>query len=170
MLADGGEAIARFCGQGFTRLGPKLGPILWQFAETKRFDPDDVAAFLALLPREQDGLPLRHAIEAQHESFRDPRFAELAGDAQVAICLADGSGEPGPDHQTAPFVYARLKNSRSEEPAGYREAELGTWAKQVGDWGSAPAPRETFLFFIGGAKDRNPAAAQALLARLGSSR
>jgi uncharacterized protein YecE (DUF72 family) len=170
VLAEGGDAVAGFCRQGFTRLGPKLGPILWQFAETKRFDPDDVAAFLALLPREQDGLPLRHAIEAQHESFRDPRFAELAGDAQVAICLVDGSGEPGPDQQTASFVYARLKNSRSEEPTGYPQAELDVSAKRVNEWTAGPSPRETFLFFIGGAKERNPAAAQALLARLGRSR
>jgi hypothetical protein len=88
-------------------------------------------------------LPLRHAIEAQHESFREPRFAELAGDAQVAICLVDGSGEPGPDHQTAPFVYARLKNSRPEESAGYPQAELDVSAKRGERVDGRPEPART---------------------------
>lgn len=166
VLAEGGEAIARFCGQGFTRLGPKLGPILWQFAETKKFDPEDVAAFLALLPREQDGLPLRHAIEAPHESFGDERFAELARAAGVAICLVDQGGECGPDRPTAPFVYARLKNARAEEPAGYPDAELDSWAGRVKSWSSAPEPRPVFLFVVAGAKERAPAAARALLDRI----
>jgi uncharacterized protein YecE (DUF72 family) len=163
VLGEGGEAIARFCGQGFTRLGPKLGPILWQFADTKRFEPDDVAAFLALLPREQDGVPLRHAIEARHESFRDERFADLARAAGAAICLVDDGAAPPTHHDTAPLVYARLKNCRTEEPEGYPAGELDAWAGRVKAWASGPEPREVFLFFIAGAKERAPAAARALL-------
>ena len=37
-----------------------LGPILWQMAPTKKFDPEDFAGFLALLPAKVEGLPLRH--------------------------------------------------------------------------------------------------------------
>jgi uncharacterized protein YecE (DUF72 family) len=168
VLREGGEAIARFCGQGFTRLGPKLGPILWQFAETKRFEPEDVASFLALLPREQDGVPLRHAIEAQHESFRDERFVELAREAGVAICLVDKGGEWAPEADTAPFVYARLKNARAQEPAGYPSAELDAWAARVKEWAAGPQSRPVFLFFIAGAKERAPAAARSLLDRIRS--
>ncbi len=170
VLAEGAEAIARFCGQGFTRLGPKLGPILWQFAETKQFDAEDVAAFLALLPREQDGVPLRHAIEAPHESFRDQRFVDLARAAKVAICLVESGGESAADHDTASFVYARLKNARSEEPAGYAPAELDAWAERVkrGAGDSSAAPREVFLFMINGGKERAPAAARGLLERVGA--
>lgn len=166
VLGEAGESIARFCGQGLTRLGAKLGPILWQFADTKRFDPDDVAAFLGLLPAAQDGILLRHAIEAQHESFRDPRFANMARAAQVAICLVDRGGDAVPDQQTAPFAYARLKYARPEEPAGYPPAELDAWTARVKGWASGPKPRETFLFFINGAKERAPAAARALLDRI----
>jgi uncharacterized protein YecE (DUF72 family) len=166
VLGEGGEAIARFCGQGFTRLGPKLGPILWQFADTKRFEPDDVAAFLALLPREQDGVPLSHAIEARHESFRDERFFDLMRAAGAAICLVDDGAAPPTHHDTAPFVYARLKHCRAEEPAGYPAEELDAWAGRVKAWASDPEPREVFLFFIAGAKERAPAAARALLDRI----
>lgn len=166
-LAGAGEAIARFCEQGFTRLGPKLGPILWQLAATKRFEPDDVAAFLALLPREQDGAPLRHAIEAPHESFRDPQFVALARAAGVAICLVDEPGTIQPDEATAPFAYIRLKNSLEEEPRGYPPAQLDRWAERISGWAAdAAAPRETFVFVIGGAKIRAPAAARGLLDRL----
>lgn len=170
LLGDGGEAIGRFCGQGFTRLGAKLGPILWQLAATKRFEPEEIAAFLALLPREQDGVPLRHVIEATHESFADERFVALARDAGVAICLIDdGVGPPPDDRATASFAYARLKNSREEEPCGYPSAELDLWAERARGWrGDADAPRDVFLFVINGAKVRAPAAAQALIERLGA--
>ena len=52
VLGEAGEAIAKFCAQGFTELGDKLGPILWQFMGTKKFEPDDFRAFLAWLPAE----------------------------------------------------------------------------------------------------------------------
>lgn len=162
-LGEAGESIERFCGQGITRLGDKLGPLLWQLAATKWFDPGEIAAFLALLPRQQDGVPLRHAIEARHESFHDDRFAALAHDAGVAICLVDeGDGAPDPELE-APFVYARLKAAREEEPEGYTPAELDRWAERAADWSNGG--RETFLFVINGAKVRAPAAAEALIAR-----
>jgi uncharacterized protein YecE (DUF72 family) len=163
-LGEAGESIHRFCGQGLTRLGDKLGPILWQLAATKTFDADEIAAFLALLPRAQDGLPLRHAIEASHESFRDDRFATLCRDAGVAICLSDaGEGVPDPD-PAAPFVYARLKAAREEEPEGYARAELDTWAARAMQWSQRARP--VFLFVINGAKIRAPAGAMALCARI----
>jgi len=165
VLADGTDAVTRFCGQGFTELGDKLGPLLWQFADTKRFDPNDIAAFLALLPREKDGVKLRHAIEARHESFRDPRFAELARAAGVAICYAEGEGKPTFPDQTADFAYARLMSASEEEPLGYPAAELDRIADLARNWVDG-GKRDVFIFFISGAKVRNPAAAQALIERL----
>jgi uncharacterized protein YecE (DUF72 family) len=180
ILAEGREGMERFCGQGLTRLGDKLGPILWQFMDTKRFDPEDIAGFLDLLPREQDGIMLRHAIEARHESFRDERFVELARAAGVAICYDDSDAYPAIGDPTADFVYARLMRAREEEPEGYSPAELDRWRDTVRNWvcGApdglprvageevAPPPRETFLFMINGAKVRAPAAAQALIRRV----
>src|SRR5438094_6789644 len=85
VLADGGEAIAKFCAQGFTELGTKLGPILWQFMPHKRFEPDDFAAFLKLLPASQDGVSLQHALEVRHGSFKDPRFVSMARETGAAM-------------------------------------------------------------------------------------
>lgn len=163
LLAEAGEGVARFCEQGVTRLGAKLGPILWQLADYKKFDADEMAAFMDLLPNEQDGVPLRHVIEARHQSFRDPRFADLSRKAGVVHCLVDdGSGAPPPDQQ-GPFVYARLKGSREEEPAGYSPAELDRWAERARQWSEQG---DVFLFVIAGAKVRAPAGAEALIDRI----
>ena len=163
-LGEAGESIARFFGQGLTELGDRLGPILWQFAPTKRFEADDMAAFLELLPARVDGLPLRHALEVRHESFRDPAFTALARAAGAAIVFADHEDYPCIDEQTADFTYARLMRTREEEETGYSAAELDGWASRASDW-SAGA-RDVFIFMISGAKVRNPAAAEALIARL----
>ena len=165
VLADGGEAVARFCGQGLDSLGERLGPILWQLAETKAFDADDLAAFLALLPGEAGGVPLRHALEVRHESFRDPCLLDIARAAGVAIAFVDAPGVPRIDAPAADFAYARLKGMREEEPEGYAPAALDRWADLARGW--AQSGREVFLFFINGAKVRAPAAAEALLGRLG---
>ncbi|HKR90818.1 DUF72 domain-containing protein, partial [Novosphingobium sp.] len=73
-LSQAGESIARFLGQGLVELGDALGPILWQFPATRKFDAAQIAAFLSLLPSTQDGIALRHAIEPRHASFDDPAF------------------------------------------------------------------------------------------------
>ncbi|MBW8753357.1 MAG: DUF72 domain-containing protein [Sphingomonadales bacterium] len=168
VLAEAGESIARFTGQGITELGPKLGPILWQLAATKKFDAEDMAAFLALMPKEQDGTPLRHAIEPRHESFDDPAFFAMCRKAGVAVVYAEAEKYPRFDEQTADFSYARIQCAREDLPNGYTDAELDRLADQARAWaaGENGAGRDVFLFFISGAKVRNPAAAQALIARL----
>jgi len=180
-LPDAAEGIGRFCAQGFTALGEKLGPILWQLAPTKRFDAEELRAFLALLPTSHDGMGLRHALEVRHESFRCPEFVAMARGAGVAIVYADHEEYPQIADLTSDFVYARLQRTREDEPSGYPAPELDRWARVLRGWakGKSPArlryvgdaraperPRDVFAFIISGAKLRNPAAAQALIARL----
>ncbi len=88
VLADAAESVAKFVGQGLSQLGAKLGPINWQFMATKKFDGQDFGAFLALLPREKDGIALRHAIEVRHPSFACAEFYDLARKHKVAIVYA----------------------------------------------------------------------------------
>lgn len=180
LLAEAGEAIGRFCGQGFTELGDKLGPILWQFMGTKQFDPEDFGAFLKLLPARQDGVALRHAVEPRHESFRNSEFVTMARAAGVAIVFADADEHPCIPDLSGDFVYARLQRCREEEPTGYDSKALDRWARIAKEWakGESPAgfpyasdppqamPRDTFIFFISGAKVRAPLAALALIERL----
>lgn len=167
-LADAGEGIASFLDQGLTALGPKLGPILWMLASRRSFDRDDIARFLDQLPREWNGVPLRHAIEPRHESFRDDGFLSLCRDHQVAIVFSDDDEFPCIDADTASFAYARLQRMREEVPTGYADDALGRFAEKAQSWSAVG--RESFIFMINGAKVRAPAAAMALQQRLGIAR
>lgn len=163
VLAEGGESIARFLASGLTELGPKLGPINWQLPPTKKFDPDDMAAFLDLLPDRLEGLPLHHAIEVRHESFACNAFTDLLRGRNIAAVQAADSEYPQIDTPTAPFAYLRIMGTREGEPHGYSEADLDRWADRLRDMAKA---RDVFLFVISGHKAANPAAARALIQRL----
>jgi len=183
ILADAGETVQRFLGQGISRLGDKLGPILWQFMATKAFDERDFAAFLGLLPAKQEGLPLRHCVEVRNPTFVDAAFVALCRDHGVAICCSESDKWPLIADATADFVYARLMKGQDSIEAGYPDADLDTWARRSqvyaegdvpGDLAVAAPPsaaptrgRDVFAFFIGSGKVRAPAAAMALLARIG---
>ncbi len=164
-LGDAGEGVGTFFAQGMAALGPKLGPILWLFATRRRFDRDDIAAFLDLLPRDLDGVPLRHVLEPRHESFRDEHFFDLCRSHDVAIVFGDDDEFPCIDADTASFAYARLQRMREESPTGYDERQLDAFANKAKGW--AAAGRDAYVFMINGAKVRAPAAALALQERLG---
>ncbi len=134
---------------------------------TKKFDVDDFGAFLALLPKEKEGIRLRHAVEVRSPTFNTPAFIDLARQHGVAIVYAvddEAPDWPCIDEHTADFTYARLMSSREDEPTGMTTSQLGAIADQTLAWATRG---EVFAYFIAGAKVRNPAAAQALIERLG---
>ena len=163
-LGEGAEGIDNFLAQGLTALGPKLGPILWQFAGRRQFDRDDIAAFIDLLPDQRDGVPLRHAIEPRHESFRDERFIELCRQGGISIVFEDSDDYPCIDADTASFAYARLQRMREEVPTGYDGKSLDAFAERALKWRADR--RDSYVFMINGSKVRAPAAALALQERL----
>ncbi|MFI5016064.1 MAG: DUF72 domain-containing protein [Hyphomicrobiales bacterium] len=182
VLAEAGGSIERFLGSGLTELKQKLGPILWQFAPTKKFDEEDFAAFLSLLPKTLDGLSLRHAVEVRHESFLVPAFIALARKHSVAIVFADSDKYPAIADVTADFVYARLQGTREEVATGYTQDEIKAWLAAARAWENGEVPkglariderpaakgkRDVFVYMISGAKVRAPAAAMALIEALG---
>lgn len=184
-LAEAGESIAKFLGSGLSELGDRLGPILWQFRPTRKFDPDDISAFLEMLPNKLDGVRARHVIEARHESFACPEFVALARKHGVGIVIADHDEHPQIADLTADFVYARLMRSEPNVPTGYGPKALAHWADIAECWarGEAPEclnylseqrsekhPRDVLIYFISGAKERNPAAAIALAEQIRSRR
>ena len=183
VLANAGRRIKGFVFGGIAELGDRLGPISWQFPPYKRFERDDFAAFLDLLPRELNGLPLRHVLEVRHESFMCREYLALARAHRLPTVFTDSPDYPSFADLTGDFVYARLMRSRAEIAAGYDSTELDAWAARARAWasGAAPAdlphvakeasaaadtPRDVYLYFISAAKERNPAAAMALLERL----
>ena len=182
VLGEAGEAIGRFMASGLAELGPKLGPIVWQFATTKVFDADDFDAFLELLPPNVDGVPVRHAVEVRHPSFMTPEFLALVRRCGVATVFADSDKYPSFADTSGDFVYARLMMTESRHRTGYAPERIRAWADATRRWARGesaeglprlePAaaktePRDVFAFFISGAKERAPAAATALLAELG---
>lgn len=179
-LRETGESIERFLAQGIVELGDKLGPLFWQFMPTKKFDPEEFDAFLAMLPKTYQGLVLRHALEVRHQSFVCAEFVELARKHGAAIICADSEKYPKIADQTADFSYARLLGAREDIETGYPEPEIDRWAETAKAWRdgksaegmdyleeAVPAPkgRDVYVFFINGAKVRAPAAAEALIAR-----
>ena len=163
ILAEGRESMERFIDQGLTELGEKLGPINWQFMATKKFEPNDFGAFLALLPKEKNGVALRHAVEVRSPTFATPAFYDLAHSHNVAIVYAKDEDFPEIDQPTADFTYARLMASQEDIETGVTDKELGAFAKQTRAWAEHG---DVFAYFISGAKVRNPAAAQALIKKL----
>jgi uncharacterized protein YecE (DUF72 family) len=162
-LAEGASSVERFLGSGVLRLGGKLGPINWQLPPTKGFDADEVAEFLALLPREAEGRPLRHVLEVRDASFDCNELIELAREHDVALVEAGDSVYPRIEARTAPFSYLRLMGTKAASPNGYPPAALARWRERAE---TLARGGDVFLYFISGAKQRNPLAARELLAQL----
>ncbi|SDW56790.1 DUF72 domain-containing protein [Lysobacter enzymogenes] len=180
-LAKAASQAKAFIDGGLAEFGDRLGPILWQLAPSRRFDPDDLAPFLDALPRTLDGRALKHVLEVRHSSFLGPQYLQLARERRIATVFTDSDEYPSLADLTGDFVYARLMRSRAEIAAGYPDGELDAWAQRARTWargGDTPdlphvgaaqadgATREVYLYFISAAKHRNPAAAMALTERL----
>ncbi len=178
VLAEAEESMTKFLTQGLTELGDHLGPILWQFAPTKKFEPDDFAAFLALLPEKQDGLNLQHVVEVRNDSFQVPEFIELLAKHNVAVVCADHHDYPMLPDVTADFVYCRLQKGEDDIETCYPEKDVKAWSERLKAYaaGGAPddlpmiaphrkaekTPRDVFAFFITGGKVNAPNGAQLL--------
>lgn len=182
ILAEAAESIARFVDSGLAELNDTLGPILWQLPPTKKFDAEDFAAFLDLLPRTVGEHSMRHAVELRHSSFVDAEAIELCRAKNVAIVLAADSDYPMIADQTADFSYLRIMGTEEQFAAGYAPKALDQWTDRLRDLaaGKQPddlnpltspladgKPREVYAFVISGYKAANPAAARELIDRLG---
>ena len=182
VLAEAGESMAKFFGQGLEELGDKLGPIVWQFAPTKKFEPADFECFLKLLPSKTGGLSLRHALEVRHGSFAVPEFVALAEKYKAAICYAHHHDYPEFADVTSDFVYARLQKGHDDVPTAYKPSDLDAWVKRAKLWaaGDQPddlpladpsrkprkEPRDVFVYIIHEGKLRAPQGAMAFMERV----
>ena len=182
VLSDAGDSITRFVESGIAELGAKLGPLLWQFAPTKKFDEADFGGFLERLPEKIDGIPLRHVVEVRHESFCTPAFLTLLRRFRIPVVFSEHATYPAIADLTGDFVYARLQKGKDTVTTGYPSKALDAWAERTRRWAKggepddlpriAPAPkvankpRDVFLYVIHEGKVRAPAAAMALIERL----
>jgi len=179
-LAKTGPQIEDFLG-GIASLGDRLGPIVWQFDANQKIQRENFTEFLSLLPGQIDGRPLRHVLDVRDPNFVDADYVALARSHNMATVFTDSDEHPSFSDVTADFVYARLMRSRSDIPTGYTDSELDAWARRAHEWAQGAQPsglptlakdaasktkRDVYVFFISAAKERNPAAAMALIERL----
>lgn len=161
------KPLANFLASGVLALGPKLGPLLWQFPEQVRFEPERFARFLELLPKDTEhalavarrrdtarmrgrarlsidaARPLRHAFEIRSPTFLVPEFVELLRAHGAALVVAETAGRfPMPADVTADFVYLRLHGDQVLYRSGYSEAALQRWAERIRAWHAGSAPRD----------------------------
>jgi uncharacterized protein YecE (DUF72 family) len=183
VLKEAGDSIKRFLDSGVTELGERLGPLLWQFAPTKKFDAADFGGFLELLPDKFEGHMLRHVIEVRHDSFRTAEFITLLRQFDMPVVYTDHIKYPNIADATGKFIYARLQRGKDTVAAAYPPKEIKTWAGRLRTWAAGeevddlttvaakrgtpqkrkPAPREVFAYVIHEGKIRAPAGAMALI-------
>ena len=181
VLAEAGDSIQRFYDSGLLELGDRLGPVLWQFAPTKKFDEADFGAFLDLLPRKLDGRELRHVVEVRNDSFRDPAFIALLRKFSVPVVYADHAVYPAIADITGDFVYARLQTGKDTVETAYPSKQIDQWANRFQQWASGgepddlprvdktlskKQPRDVFAYVIHEGKVRAPAGAMELIERV----
>jgi uncharacterized protein YecE (DUF72 family) len=181
VLADGKPSMDIFLNQGLSELGDRLGPILWQFMATKKFDYDDFAGFMDLLPQQIGGIAVNHVIEARDGTFADPKFVSLCRDRGVAICVSENQNYPIIPDITADLAYLRLISASDEIETGYEAKDLDMWAERLkayaegrvpGDLvpidrtGPPEGPRDVYAFVIHEGKVRAPAAAMEFIKRV----
>jgi uncharacterized protein YecE (DUF72 family) len=156
VLAEAGESLQRFWDTGVHELGDRLGPVVWQFAPFKKFEPEDFEGFLRLLPRSSGGVPLRHVLEVRHGSFAVPEFVALARRYGAAICYAHHHTYPEFADVTADFVYARLQKGEDSIPTAYTPEDLARWAGRARIWAEGGQPEDLPLADPGQRLDRMP--------------
>jgi uncharacterized protein YecE (DUF72 family) len=183
-LGEASDSIQRFINSGVLELGSRLGPILWQFAPTKKFDEADFGEFLNRLPKSTGGHSLRHVVEVRHDSFRVPAFLALLRKHSIPVVFAEHESYPAIADVTGDFIYARLQKGSDAMKTGYAPTAIDQWAKRLRRWaqGSQPddlprvdpqylpakKPRDVFAYFIHEGKVRAPAAAMAMIEKLGT--
>jgi uncharacterized protein YecE (DUF72 family) len=166
-LGTAGDGVRNFVESGIAQLGDKLGPIVWQFMPSTAYDREHIASFLRLLPREVAGRPLRHVLDARHASFASDDYLDLLAEHGCTTVYTDAPQFPALPHARCELAYLRLMKSDAGCATGYPPDELARWVDGARRWVAQGEGHEAFVFFINGAKERAPAAAQEFLRQLG---
>lgn len=165
-LRDIEKPLANVFASGVFNLREKLGPFLWQFPPSFRYEPEPLEHFFSLLPRDTEqalalarkrdprmkgrtrlaidaNRPLRHAMEIRHPSFIDPSFIALLRKYRVALVVADTAGKwPYCEDVTSDFMYLRLHGDKELYASGYTEEALDRWATRIKAWSEGAEPAD----------------------------
>jgi uncharacterized protein YecE (DUF72 family) len=163
-LRDAEIPLANFLASGLLRLGSKLGPILWQFPPSLKYDQKLFETFFALLPHDTEAALktaqrhslakdrvwldtgkkhlLRHAVEIRHESFRAESFIRLLRRHNIALVCADTVEWPRLMDVTSNFIYCRLHGSKQLYASGYGSKALDDWERRMRAWAAGGEPKD----------------------------
>jgi uncharacterized protein YecE (DUF72 family) len=165
-LIDVRVPLANFFASGLFNLREKLGPILWQFPASFKFDAARIEPFLQLLPKDteqalklarsrderlkgrarlaiDENRTLRYAMEIRHDSFRDEAFIRLLREYNVALVVADTARRwPFLEEVTADFMYLRLHGEEELYRSGYTDTSLDRWAERIKAWTRGSQPKD----------------------------
>jgi uncharacterized protein YecE (DUF72 family) len=123
------------------RLGPKLGPILFQLPPHWRVQADRLNRLLEILPPD-----LRYAFEFRDLSWVNPEIMSILKKFNAAFCLCELAGYNSPLHITADFTWVRLHGPAAGKYQGtYCREKLQTWAHQIENW--EQAVKATYVYF-----------------------
>lgn len=161
------EPIANFFASGVLELRDKLGPILWQFPPTFKFNEDQFTEFLSLLPKDfgeaikvagkyhpEFKFPhknfsknkLRHCVEIRNDTFVDEKFIDLLRKFNVAFVIADTAGRwPFAEDITSDFIYMRLHGDTELYNSGYSDEAIHRWYSKIKSWSKGVQPRDAKL-------------------------
>lgn len=158
------KPLANVFASGVFNLREKLGPFLWQFPPSFRYDPERLEHFFSLLPQDtgealrlarkresrmqgrsrlaiDENRKLRHAMEIRNKSFIDESFVALLRKYRVALVVADAAGKwPYKEDVTADFMYLRLHGEEELYAGGYTEEALDRWAARIRAWSEGSEP------------------------------
>ncbi|MGY4535081.1 uncharacterized protein YecE (DUF72 family) [Pseudomonas sp. TE3786] len=172
-LHDIEQPMANFFASGLGQLDKRLGPILWQFPPSFKFDAPLIEAFFQQLPatrraakalashsderRHLEGYldwpgkqPLRHAMEIRHGSFVDEAFVALLRQYKVALVVADSAKKwPYAEDLTSDFVYMRLHGDKKLYSSGYSRSALQRWHQRIDAWSHGKQPADAQLIAPG---------------------
>jgi len=156
-------ATANFFASGVFALREKLGPILWQFPPSFKFDRAAFETFLALMPRNTEEAQalaarhaahvknpclsadrkrrIRHAVEVRHSSFCSEEFIALLRKYRAALVISDSVKDwPYAEDITSDFVYLRLHGTQTLYGGKYKDPALARWAERIAQWAAGKEP------------------------------
>jgi uncharacterized protein YecE (DUF72 family) len=113
-------------------LGPKLGPVLFQFPRRWAVDLGRLTDFLAALRAHPAH---RYAFEFRHSSWLADEVYDCLRASNAALCLPVGWGIPLDIQLTADWTYVRFHGGARS--IAFTDDELRPWARRIREWRDA---------------------------------
>ena len=154
-LGEGSEDSLALLHDRVSRLGTKIGPLLFQLPANFKADDERLVRFLKLLPRRH-----RRVFEFRDQSWYRPSVLRVLADHNVALCLSDHHDAPAPWERTADFIYIRGHGPGGRYKGHYSPAQLEEWARRIKAWNSRKI--DVYTFFDNDQKAAAPADALKL--------